>query len=94
VKVPLPPLFRTHKDLKRLVKRFSSLEEDLGTFIKVAMNIFHKQKIDSGAIFHLSDLDHSGIWEVSSMFTFAEKPLDSEPARVIQCITMESARCE
>lgn len=44
------------KDLKKLVKRFSSLEEDLQTFIKVAMNLFHKQKIDSNAIFHISDL--------------------------------------
>jgi len=44
------------KDLKRLCKRFSSLEEDLQTFIKVAMNLYHKQKIDSNAIFHISDL--------------------------------------
>jgi len=44
------------KDLKKLLKRFSSLEEDLQTFIKVAMNLFHKQKIDSNAIFHISDL--------------------------------------
>jgi mRNA-degrading endonuclease YafQ of YafQ-DinJ toxin-antitoxin module len=44
------------KDLKKLLKRFSSLEEDLKTFMKVAMNIFHKQKIDSGAIVHISDL--------------------------------------
>jgi mRNA-degrading endonuclease RelE of RelBE toxin-antitoxin system len=44
------------KDLKRLSKRFSSLEEDLQTFIKVAMNLFHKQKINSNAIFHISDL--------------------------------------
>ena len=44
------------KDLKKLAKRFSSLEEDLHTFIKVAMNLFHKQKIDSNAIFHISDL--------------------------------------
>lgn len=44
------------KDLKKLVRRFTSLEEDLQTFMKVAMNIFHKQKIDSGAIFHISDL--------------------------------------
>jgi mRNA-degrading endonuclease RelE of RelBE toxin-antitoxin system len=44
------------KDLKKLVKRFSSLEDDLRTFIKVAMNTFHKQKIDSRAIFHISDL--------------------------------------
>ena len=44
------------KDLKKLMKRFSSLEEDLRMFIKVAMNAFHKQKIDSRAIFHISDL--------------------------------------
>ena len=44
------------KDLKKLVKRFSSLEEDLETFIKVAMNLLHKQNIDSGAIVHMSDL--------------------------------------
>ena len=44
------------KDLKKPLKRFSSLEEDLQTLIKVAMNIFHKQKIDSNAIFRISDL--------------------------------------
>jgi mRNA-degrading endonuclease RelE of RelBE toxin-antitoxin system len=44
------------KDLKKLLKRFSSLEDDLRMFIKVAMNLFHKQKIDSNAIFHISDL--------------------------------------
>lgn len=44
------------KDLKRLVKKFSSLEEDLRMFIKVALNAFHKQNIDSRAIFHISNL--------------------------------------
>jgi hypothetical protein len=44
------------KVLKKLLKRYSSLEEDLQNFIKVAMNLFHKQKIDSNAIFHISDL--------------------------------------
>ncbi|HAK61484.1 MAG TPA: hypothetical protein DCO77_14090 [Nitrospiraceae bacterium] len=44
------------RDLKRLLKRYASLEEDLQNFIKVAMNLFHKQKIDSNAIFHISDL--------------------------------------
>src|SRR3990170_8728605 len=44
------------KDLKKLVKRFSSLEEDLRMFVKVALNAFHKQNIDSEAIFHISDL--------------------------------------
>jgi mRNA-degrading endonuclease RelE of RelBE toxin-antitoxin system len=44
------------KDLKKLVKRFSSLEEDLRMFVKVALNAYHKLKIDSGAIVHISDL--------------------------------------
>ena len=44
------------KDLKKLIKRFSSLEDDLRMFVKVALNAFHKQKIDSNAIFHISDL--------------------------------------
>lgn len=44
------------KDMKKLVRRFASLEEDLQIFIKVAMNLFHKQNVDSRAIFHISDL--------------------------------------
>jgi mRNA-degrading endonuclease RelE of RelBE toxin-antitoxin system len=44
------------KDLKKLIKRFPSLNDDLKIFIKVAMNAFHKQNIDSRAIFHISDL--------------------------------------
>ena len=52
----ISPVPEFDKDLKKLVKRFSSLEEDLRMFIKVAMNAFHKQKIDSNAIFHISDL--------------------------------------
>jgi mRNA-degrading endonuclease RelE of RelBE toxin-antitoxin system len=44
------------KDLKKLVKRFSSLEDDLRMFVKVALNAFHKQNIDSKAIFYISDL--------------------------------------
>lgn len=44
------------KDLKKLLKRFSSLEEDLQTFIKVALNVYHKQNIDNRGIFHISDL--------------------------------------
>ena len=43
------------KDMKKL-KRFSSLAEDLRMFIKVALNAFHKQNIDSRAIFYISNL--------------------------------------
>ena len=44
------------KDLKRLVRRFASLEEDLQVFIRVAMNAFHKQNVDSRAILQISDI--------------------------------------
>jgi hypothetical protein len=44
------------KDIKKLIKRFASLEEDLQIFIKVAMNAFHKQNVDSRAILRISDL--------------------------------------
>jgi mRNA-degrading endonuclease RelE of RelBE toxin-antitoxin system len=53
-KITVVPEFE--KDLKKLVKRFSSLEEDLRMFVKVALNAYHKLKIDSGAIVHISDL--------------------------------------
>jgi mRNA-degrading endonuclease RelE of RelBE toxin-antitoxin system len=52
----ISPVPEFEKDLKKLVKRFSSLEDDLRMFIKVAMNAFHKQKIDSNAIFHIAEL--------------------------------------
>ena len=44
------------KDLKKLLRRFASLKEDLQIFIKVAMNAFHKQNIDSRAVLQISEL--------------------------------------
>ena len=44
------------KALRKLVRRFASLEDDLEIFIKVAMNAFHKQNVDSQAILRISDL--------------------------------------
>lgn len=44
------------KDLKKLVKGFKTLGEDLKVFIKTALYSYHKLKIDSGGIFHISDL--------------------------------------
>lgn len=44
------------KDLKKLVRRFASIEEDLQIFIKVAMNAFHKQNVDSRAILQMPEL--------------------------------------
>jgi hypothetical protein len=44
------------KDLKKLARRFASLEGDLQVFINVAMNMFHKQNIESRAILQMSDV--------------------------------------
>jgi len=44
------------KDLKKLIKRFKTLEDDLRIFIKTALNSFHKLKIDNRGILHITDL--------------------------------------
>ena len=49
-------VLKFEKDLRKLVRRFASLEDDLEIFIKVAMNAFHKQNVDSQAILRISDL--------------------------------------
>jgi mRNA-degrading endonuclease RelE of RelBE toxin-antitoxin system len=42
------------KDLKKLLKRFKTLEEDLRVFIEVQLTLYHKQKIDNKGIFRIS----------------------------------------
>lgn len=44
------------KDLKRLSKKFRTLEEDLETFIHKQLYLYHKLHIDNKGIFHISDL--------------------------------------
>ena len=68
------------KDLKKLAKRFTSLEDDLKIFIKVAMNAFHKQNVDSKAIFHISDLRIQSP-EIYKAKKFACKALKGKGAR-------------
>ena len=41
------------RDLKRLLKRFRTLEEDLEVFIAAQLVLYHKQGVDSGGIFPL-----------------------------------------
>ena len=43
-------------DLKKLSKRYHSLEEDLETFIKKQLKLYHKLHIDNGGIFPISNL--------------------------------------
>jgi mRNA-degrading endonuclease RelE of RelBE toxin-antitoxin system len=45
------------KDLKKLLKRYRSLEEDLDVFITAQLNLFHKQHIDNHGIFRMNNLD-------------------------------------
>lgn len=44
------------KDLKKLLKRFKTLEDDLETFIKTELNLYHKLNIDNNGIFEIPGL--------------------------------------
>jgi mRNA-degrading endonuclease RelE of RelBE toxin-antitoxin system len=44
------------KDLKKLAKRFSTIEDDLQNFIQTVLNLCHKQNINSSAVIHISNL--------------------------------------
>ena len=43
-------------DLKKLSKRYHSLEEDLEVFIYKQLKLYHKLHMDNGGIFQISDL--------------------------------------
>lgn len=44
------------KDLKKLKKRFHSIEDDLDVFIRVALTDYHENGIDNGGIVRISGL--------------------------------------
>jgi hypothetical protein len=44
------------KDMKRLLRKFKTLEDDLETFIKKELNLYHKLEIDNKGIFSISGL--------------------------------------
>lgn len=44
------------RDLKKLLRRFRSLEEDLVTLVRTQLNIYHKLHVDNGGIFRLTGL--------------------------------------
>lgn len=49
-------LVEFEKDLKKLLKKFRTLEEDLETFVRNQLNLYHKLHIDNKGIFPISDL--------------------------------------
>jgi mRNA-degrading endonuclease RelE of RelBE toxin-antitoxin system len=44
------------KDLKKLEKKYRTLEEDVETFIKIQLFLYHKLHKDNKGIFHISGL--------------------------------------
>jgi len=44
------------RDLKKLIKRFRMLEEDLDTFIRNQLKLYHKLRIDNKGIVQITDL--------------------------------------
>ena len=44
------------KDIKRLLKRFPTLEEDLKNFIEIQLKLHHKLKKDTQGIFQIRNL--------------------------------------
>lgn len=44
------------KDLKHLLKRYRSLEDDLTIFVRTQLFLFHKQKIDNHGLVHINNL--------------------------------------
>lgn len=44
------------KDLKRLLKRFKTLEDDLDIFIRSELKLYHKLGIDNRGIFQITGL--------------------------------------
>ena len=44
------------KDLKKLKKRFRTIDDDLNTFINAQLKLFHKLKIDNQGIMEISGL--------------------------------------
>ena len=44
------------KDMRRLLKRFKTLEDDLKIFIKNELNLYHKIRIDNKGVFQVPGL--------------------------------------
>ncbi len=44
------------RDLKRLTKRFRTIEDDLNVFVEAELYLFHKLKLDNNGIFRITGL--------------------------------------
>ena len=48
------------RDIKRLLKRFRSLEEDLGVFMEVELKLFHELGLDNKGVVEIAGLGIQG----------------------------------
>jgi len=44
------------KDIKKLGKKFQTIEDDLNVFIETQLNLYHKLQIDNNGVFQIPDL--------------------------------------
>ncbi|MGE0631264.1 MAG: hypothetical protein AB7H48_00825 [Parachlamydiales bacterium] len=79
--------------MKKLLKRFPSLEKDLEVFQKVQLNLFHKQGLDNGGIVRIVGLEQ-GLLPIFKARKFACRSLKGKGAqsgiRVIYAYDAES----
>lgn len=68
------------KDLKKLLKRYRTLEEDLEIFIKAQLFAFHKLQIDNHGLFVINNLGFESP-QVFKSKKFACKSLKGKGAR-------------
>ena len=68
------------KDFKKLLKRFRTLEEDLNTAKKAAIELFHLANIDNQSIVQISGFNHPEI-KIYKLRKFACKALKGRGAQ-------------
>ncbi len=68
------------RDIKKLLKRFRSLEGDLRIFIEVELKLFHKLGIDNGGIIEIAGLGIQGT-KIFKAKKFACRSLKGRGAR-------------
>lgn len=85
------------KDLKKLSKRFKTLEDDLQIFINAQLNLFHKLGMDNGGILQIPGL-HIEVGKFYKAKKFACRSLKGSGAqsgiRVIYTYFEEEDRIE
>ncbi len=63
------------KDLKKLSKRFRTLEDDLSNFITSQLKLYHKLQTDNGGIFKIQGLPQRKDTEIFKARKFASRSL-------------------